>query len=57
MSGNYMFVDSMGVKSTVWKQNDLAALLVDGKARIIGDAKVPFMKRALEAIRRMLIGE
>ncbi len=54
MSGNYMFVDSMGVKSTVWKQNELAALLADGKARIIGEKKAPFVKRALQAIVRIL---
>ena len=57
LSGNYMFVDSMGVKSKVWKQNELATLLAEGKARIIDETKVPFVKRALEAIRRLLGGE
>ena len=57
MSGNYMFVDSMGVKSTVWKQNDLAALIADGRARIIDETKVPFLKRALIAIRHILTGD
>jgi hypothetical protein len=57
MSGNYMFVDSMGVKSTVWKQNDLAALIADGSARIIEETKVPFLKRALIAIRHILTGD
>ena len=57
MSGNYMFVDSMGVKSTVWKQTELASMLCDGRARIIGENKEPFVKRALVAIRRILIGD
>ena len=57
MSGNYMFVDSMGVKSTVWKENDLAVLIADGRARIIDEKKMPFLKRALMAIRQILIGD
>jgi hypothetical protein len=57
MSGNYMFVDSMGVKSTVWDRNDLAALIADGRARIIDETKPPFVKRALVAIRRILTGD
>jgi hypothetical protein len=57
MSGNYMFVDSMGVKSTIWDRNDLAELLADGRARIIDETKSPFVKRALVAIRRILTGD
>jgi hypothetical protein len=57
MSGNYMFVDSMGVKSTVWKQNDLAVLIADGRARIIEETRVPFLKRAMIAIRHLLTGD
>jgi len=57
MSGNYMFVDSMGVKSTVWKQNELAALIADGRARIIEETRMPFLKRALIAIRHILTGD
>ncbi|MBT8116578.1 MAG: DUF1631 domain-containing protein [Gammaproteobacteria bacterium] len=57
MSGNYMFVDSMGVKSTVWKQNELAALIADGRARIIEETRMPFLKRALIAIRQILTGD
>lgn len=57
MSGNYMFVDSMGVKSTVWDRNDLAALIADDRARIIDETKTPFVKRALVAIRRILTGD
>ena len=57
VSGNYMFVDSMGVKSTVWKQTDLAAMLADGRARVIDETKMPFVKRALLAIRQLLIGD
>ncbi|MGB5260598.1 MAG: DUF1631 domain-containing protein [Gammaproteobacteria bacterium] len=57
MSQNYMFVDSMGVKSTVWQQNELAALMTDGRARIIEDTKSPFLKRALMAIRHILMGD
>ena len=57
VSGNYMFVDSMGVKSTVWKQTDLAAMIADGRARVIDETKMPFVKRALLAIRQLLIGD
>ena len=57
MSGNYMFVDSMGVKSTVWQQRELAEMIATGKARVIGEGKVPFVKRALVAIRRILTGD
>ncbi|MDH5514930.1 MAG: DUF1631 domain-containing protein [Gammaproteobacteria bacterium] len=57
MSGNYMFVDSMGVKSTVRDYNDLAVLIADGRARIIDETKSPFVKRALVAIRRILTGD
>jgi hypothetical protein len=57
MSGNYMFVDSMGVKSTVWQQNELAIMMADGRARIIEDTKSPFLKRALTAIRHILMGD
>ncbi|MDX1696632.1 MAG: DUF1631 family protein, partial [Thiohalobacterales bacterium] len=57
MSGNYMFVDSMGVKSTVWNQRELALMLSDGRARIISEDNEPFVKRALIAIRRILTGD
>ena len=57
MSGNYMFVDSMGVKSTVWPVNELAAMMVDGRARVISDSKKPFVRRALVAIRKILTGD
>lgn len=57
MSGNFMFVDSMGVRSKVWQQNELAGLLADGKARMLGDSKSPFVMRALKTIRRMLGGD
>lgn len=57
VSGNYMFVDSMGVKSTVRDCKDLAVLIADGRARIIDETKSPFVKRALVAIRRILTGD
>ena len=57
MSGNYMFVDSMGMRAKVRKQLELATLMATGKARIIEDEQYPLVQRALEAIRRMLGGE
>jgi hypothetical protein len=57
VSGNYMFVDSMGVKSTVRDCMDLAVLIANGRAKIIDETKSPFVKRALVAIRRILTGD
>lgn len=57
VSGNYMFVDSMGVKSTVRDCMDLAVLIANGRAMIIDETKSPFVKRALVAIRRILTGD
>jgi hypothetical protein len=57
MSGNYMFVDSMGMKVKVRKHAELATLMATGKARIIQTEQRPLVHRALEAIRRMLGSE
>ena len=57
MSGNYMFVDSMGMKAKVRKHSELASLMASGKARIIQTDHRPLVRRALEAIRRMLGNE
>ena len=57
MSGNYMFVDSMGIKAAVKHRVELATLLASSKVRIISNGKQSFIKRALEAIRRMLSGD
>jgi hypothetical protein len=57
ISGNYMFVDSMGIKVAVFKKRELAGLLVSGKAKIMGEEGRPLIQRAMEAIRRMLGGE
>jgi hypothetical protein len=57
MSGNYMFVDSMGMKAKVKKQMELATLMATGKAWIIQAEQRPLVQRALEAIRRMLGSE
>jgi hypothetical protein len=57
MSGNYMFVDSMGMKAKVRKHLELATLMATGKARIIQAEQRPLVQRALEAIRRMLGNE
>jgi len=54
MSGNYMFVDSMGMKAGLRTHVELATLMATGKARIIQAEKRPFVQRALEAIRRTL---
>ena len=57
MSGNYMFVDSMGMRAKVRKQVELATLMATGKAKIFENEQYPLVQRALEAIRRMLGGE
>ena len=57
ISGNYMFVDRMGIKVAVFKQRELANQLVSGRAEIIYEQEHPLIHRALEAIRRMLGGE
>ena len=57
MSGNYMFVNSMGMRTKIWKQAELANLMAAGKVSIIQDENRPLVQRALEAIRRMLGSE
>ena len=57
ISGNYMFVDSMGIKIAVLKQQELAAQLATGQAEILHEEEHPLIHRALEAIRRMLGSE
>ncbi|MCK5383135.1 MAG: DUF1631 domain-containing protein [Gammaproteobacteria bacterium] len=57
MSGNYMFVNSMGMRVIVRKQTELATMMATGRASIIQDEQHPLVHRALEAIRRMLGGE
>lgn len=56
VSGNYMFVDSMGVRVLTRKHHELASLLAAGKARIV-DREQPFMQSSMEKIRRFLGGE
>ncbi|MEN8108407.1 MAG: DUF1631 family protein [Pseudomonadota bacterium] len=57
ISGNYMFVDGMGVKAAVMSRAELAALIATGKACIISNEQSSFVERAMEAIRHMLSGE
>ena len=57
MSSNYMFVDCMGMKAGVRKHEELAALMVSGKARVLNTGQHPIIRRALEAIRRLLGSE
>jgi len=54
MSGNYMFVNGMGMRAMVRKQTELAKMMAAGKASIIKNEQRPLVHRALEAIRRML---
>ena len=54
MSGNYMFVNSMGMRTKIRKQSELAILMAAGKASIIHDEQRPLVQRAMEAIRRVL---
>ena len=56
ISGNYMFVDSMGVKANMIHQNELATMLANGTAVILEQEQQPFIQRTLEMIRRMLGG-
>jgi hypothetical protein len=56
ISENYMFVNSMGIKTKARKHAELATMMVAGYARIIQEEKYPLVRRALEAIRRMLAG-
>jgi hypothetical protein len=57
LSGNYMFVDSMGIKAAVKERIELASLLADGQARILSDEQQTFVQRAMLAVRRILTGE
>ncbi len=57
ISGNYMFVDSMGVRVMTRKHHELATLLATGKARIINNEPQPFMQRAMEKVRQILGSE
>jgi hypothetical protein len=57
ISGNYMFVDSMGVRVMTRKHHELATLLATGKARIIDSEPQPFMQRAMEKVRQILGSE
>jgi len=57
ISGNYMFVDSMGVKMAVMQRLELAGLLASGQARINPTEHRPLIHRALEKIRTMLGSE
>ncbi len=56
ISGNYMFVNSLGIKTLVIKSRDLASLLASGKASIIDQEQQPFIQRTLAMIRRILSG-
>jgi hypothetical protein len=54
ISGNYMFVDSMGVRVMTRRHHELATLLATGKAEIVEKEQQPFMQRTLEKIRQVL---
>jgi hypothetical protein len=57
ISGNYMFVDSMGKRTAVLHRGELVRLMISGRAETIEPAQRPFVQRALEKIRRVLGGE
>ena len=57
ISGNYMFVDSMGIKIAVKKRPELIALLASGQVEILYENQRPLIQRAMETIRRMLGNE
>jgi hypothetical protein len=57
ISGNYMFVDSMGIKIAVKNRPELINLLVSGQVKIMDENQRPLIQRAMETIRRMLGSE
>ncbi len=57
VSGTYMFVNSMGVKSLTRKHHELASLLAAGQAWIVDGTEQPFMQRTMRRIRGMLGAE
>jgi len=57
ISGNYMFVDSMGIKIAVKRRPELIALLASGQVEILDENQRPLIQRAMETIRRMLGNE
>jgi hypothetical protein len=57
LSGQYMFVDSMGVRVALKGREELAGLLTEGRARIHSEEQRPLVIRALESIRRILGGD
>jgi len=57
ISGNYMFVDSMGKRSVVLHRGELVRLMMSGRAEAIEPMQHPFVQRAMEKIRRVLGGE
>ena len=57
ISGNYMFVNTMGIKVAIKKRIELIDLLVSGQAEIIDQEQRPLIQRAMETIRRMLGNE
>ncbi len=56
MTGNCMFVDNMGVQSSVIAIEDLAKKVHSGNARILKYHKVAFVDQALKTIRNILAG-
>jgi hypothetical protein len=54
VAGNYMFVDSLGVKAAVKTRHQLVRDLSAGKARILVQDKRPFVDRAMETVRNLL---
>ena len=53
-TGKYMFVDQSGVQAVMMSGRSLARDLCSGNARILGRSRIPFVDRALEAIRAKL---
>jgi hypothetical protein len=56
-SGDYLFVDAMGIKAAVMTRIELATLIAAGEVSIIGDDQPSFVQGAIESIRRILSGE
>ena len=57
ISGNYMFVDSMGIKIAVKNRPELIDLLASSQVEIMDENQRPLIQRAMETIRRMLGSE
>ena len=53
-TGNYMFVDKLGVKAAAITRMELVRGMAAGRTRILDQQRAPFVDRAMEAVRNLL---